>query len=171
MRKNLDNENIDTSVYLESFKKHGGNSLAVLLGFYKGRYFNFLLSALFYVIKHSPVWILPIATANIINYVTEGRSDAVHLIIVNATVLAVLLIINIPANYLHVHLRSKNVRSVEAGLRSTLVHKIQSLSVMYTKDIESGRLQRISRGCSPGYNFIFRHHKGKYFIRNKRNYR
>lgn len=113
----------------------------MLLGFYKGRYFNFLLSALFYVIKHSPVWILPIATANIINYVTEVRSDAVHLIIVNATVLAVLLIINIPANYLHVHLRSKNVRSVEAGLRSTLVHKIQSLSVMYTKDIESGRLQ------------------------------
>jgi ATP-binding cassette subfamily B protein len=139
---NYDNNfNIDTDVYLQSYMKHKGNSLATLFGFYKGYYFRFLLSTFFYVIKHSPTWILPIVTANIINYVTEGNQDVYRLIALNAAVLAILLVLNIPMNYLHMHFRSSSVRNVEAGLRSTLIHKIQQMSVPYQKDIQSGRLQ------------------------------
>ena len=130
----------DRSVFAESYKKHGNNSLLVLIGFYKGYYLNFLLSTIFYVIKHSPVWVLPIATANIINYATEGRQDAWFWVIVNAIVLFVLVIMNVPANYLHMHFRSKAERSVEAGLRSALVHKIQHISMPYQSDLETGRL-------------------------------
>ena len=130
----------DRSVFAESYKKHGNNSLLVLIGFYKGYYLNFLLSTIFYVIKHSPVWVLPIATANIINYATEGRQDAWFRVIVNAIVLFVLVIMNVPANYLHMHFRSKAERSVEAGLRSALVHKIQHISMPYQSDLETGRL-------------------------------
>lgn len=130
----------DRSVFAESYKKHGNNSLLVLIGFYKGYYLNFLFSTIFYVIKHSPVWVLPIATANIINYTTEGRQDAWFWVIVNAIVLFVLVIMNVPANYLHMHFRSKAERSVEAGLRSALVHKIQHISMPYQSDLETGRL-------------------------------
>lgn len=130
----------DRSVFAESYKKHGNNSLFVLIGFYKGYYLNFLFSTIFYVIKHSPVWVLPIATANIINYATEGRQDAWFWVIVNAIVLFVLVIMNVPANYLHMHFRSKAERSVEAGLRSALVHKIQHISMPYQSDLETGRL-------------------------------
>lgn len=130
----------DRSVFAESYKKHGSNSLLVLIGFYKGYYLNFLFSTIFYVIKHSPVWVLPIATANIINYATEGRQDAWFWVIVNAIVLFVLVIMNVPANYLHMHFRSKAERSVEAGLRSALVHKIQHISMPYQSDLETGRL-------------------------------
>lgn len=130
----------DRSVFAESYKKHGNNSLLVLIGFYKGYYLNFLFSTIFYVIKHSPVWVLPIATANIINYATEGRQDAWFWVIVNAIVLFVLVIMNVPANYLHMHFRSKAERSVEAGLRSALVHKIQHISMPYQSDLETGRL-------------------------------
>lgn len=130
----------DRSVFAESYKKHGNNSLLVLIGFYKGYYLNFLYSTIFYVIKHSPVWVLPIATANIINYATEGRQDAWFWVIVNAIVLFVLVIMNVPANYLHMHFRSKAERSVEAGLRSALVHKIQHISMPYQSDLETGRL-------------------------------
>lgn len=130
----------DRSVFAESYKKHGNNSLLVLIGFYKGYYLNFLFSTVFYVIKHSPVWVLPIATANIINYATEGRQDAWFWVIVNAIVLFVLVIMNVPANYLHMHFRSKAERSVEAGLRSALVHKIQHISMPYQSDLETGRL-------------------------------
>ncbi|MCR4831984.1 MAG: ABC transporter ATP-binding protein/permease [Butyrivibrio sp.] len=130
----------DRSVFAESYKKHGNNSLLVLIGFYKGYYLNFLFSTIFYVIKHSPVWVLPIATANIINYATEGRQDAWFWVIVNAIVLLVLVIMNVPANYLHMHFRSKAERSVEAGLRSALVHKIQHISMPYQSDLETGRL-------------------------------
>lgn len=130
----------DRSVFAESYKKHGNNSLLVLIGFYKGYYLNFLFSTIFYVIKHSPVWVLPIATANIINYATEGRQDAWFWVIVNAIVLFVLVIMNVPANYLHMHFRSKAERSVEAGLRTALVHKIQHISMPYQSDLETGRL-------------------------------
>jgi len=130
----------DRSVFVNSYKKHGGNSLLVLIGFYKGYYLNFLLSTFFYVVKHSPVWVLPIVTANIINFITEGKDNAWTFVLINALVIFVLVILNVPANFLHMHYRSKAERSVEAGLRSALVHKIQHISMPYQSDLETGRL-------------------------------
>ena len=124
-----------------SYEKHKGNPLMTLVGFYRGYYLNFFLSTLFYVVKHSPVWLLPICTANIINYVVNGADHIQEKILFQAGILAVLLLLNIPMNYLHVHFRSVAVRNVEAGLRSTLIHKIQAMSILSEKDIQSGRLQ------------------------------
>ncbi len=132
---------VQTDKYFDSYKKHKDNSLMVLIGFYKGLYLHFLLSAFFYVIKHSPVWVLPIVTANIINCINEGASDVYSLIAINSLVMVVLLVLNVPMNYLHMRFRSKAVRNVEAGLRSTLIHKIQVLSIPHQKDFLSGRLQ------------------------------
>ncbi len=44
-------------------------------------------------------------------------------------------------NYLHMHYRASAVRKVEAGLRSALVQKIQTMSILSEKDFQSGRLQ------------------------------
>ena len=71
---------LDTDIYFESYEKHKGNPLMTLIGFYKGMYHNFFLSTIFYVIKHSPVWILPIITANIINNVTGKNPDVLQVI-------------------------------------------------------------------------------------------
>ena len=131
----------DIEIFENSYKLHRGNPLMTLIGFYKGYYHNFFLSTFFYIIKHSPTWVLPIATANIINYVTDSVADAKRLILLNAAVLVILLLLNIPMNYLHMHFRASAVRDVEAGLRSTLVHKIQTMSILSEKDIQSGRLQ------------------------------
>ena len=131
----------DIEIFENSYKLHRGNPLMTLIGFYKGYFHNFCLSTFFYIIKHSPTWILPIATANIINYVTDSVPDAKRLILLNAAVLVILLLLNIPMNYLHMHFRASAVRDVEAGLRSTLVHKIQTMSILSEKDIQSGRLQ------------------------------
>ncbi len=128
-------------VFEDSYRRHKGNALMTLIGFYKGYYHNFLLSVFFYVIKHSPVWVLPIATANIINYVTDKDPQAVRLILINSGILVFLLLLNIPMNYLHMHFRASAVRDVEAGLRSILVQKIQTMSILSEKDIQSGRLQ------------------------------
>ncbi|MCR5033281.1 MAG: ABC transporter ATP-binding protein/permease [Lachnospiraceae bacterium] len=132
---------ISTDVYFESYEKHKNSPLITLIGFYKGHYHYFLISTVTYVIKHSPTWVLPVVTANIINYITGTYTDVFHLVLLNAGVLALLYLINLPMNYLHVHFRSKAIRNVEAGLRSTLVHKIQQLSIPYQKDMQSGRLQ------------------------------
>ncbi len=133
--------NLETEIYFDSYKKHKGNPLMTLIGFYKGMYINFFLSTVFYIIKHSPVWILPIVTSSIINNVTDHNPNVMTIIIVDIAVMIVLLVLNIPMNYLHIHFRSKAVRKVEAGLRSALVHKIQIMSIPHQKDILSGRLQ------------------------------
>lgn len=132
---------LDTDVYFESYAKHKGSPLLTLIGFYKGMYLNFLWSTFFYVIKHSPVWVLPIVTANIINAINGHEPNTITLIIFNIVLMVFLLILNVPMNYLHIHFRSKSVRKVEAGLRSALVHKIQVMSIPHQKDILSGRLQ------------------------------
>ncbi|MBQ7658900.1 MAG: ABC transporter ATP-binding protein, partial [Butyrivibrio sp.] len=132
---------LDTDVYFESYAKHKGSPLLTLIGFYKGMYLNFLWSTFFYVIKHSPVWILPIVTANIINAINGHKPNIITLIVFNIVLMIFLLILNVPMNYLHIHFRSKSVRKVEAGLRSALVHKIQVMSIPHQKDILSGRLQ------------------------------
>ena len=131
----------DIETFESSYRRHRDRPLLALIGFYKGSYHNFLLSVIFYTIKHSPAWVTPIVTANIINYVTDGVTDARSLILYNAGILAILLLMNVPMNYLHMHFRASAVRDVEAGLRSTLVHKIQTMSILSEKDIQSGRLQ------------------------------
>ena len=133
--------NHENDIYFESFEKHKNSPLLTLLGFYKGMYHNFFWSTVFYIVKHSPVWILPIITANIINNVTDKNPDVLKVIAFNVGLMVILLILNVPMNYLHIRFRSKAVRKVEAGLRSSLVHKIQRMSIPYQKDMLSGRLQ------------------------------
>lgn len=132
---------LEDDLVQDSYSKNKDSSLKTLLGLYRGNYGKLLLSTLFYVIKHSPVWALPIITANIVNYVTDPPENVSQLLVTNAFLMVALILINIPANYLHTRFRSLATRSVEAGLRSTLVRKIQQLSITFHKEIESGRLQ------------------------------
>jgi ATP-binding cassette subfamily B protein len=131
----------EVSVYYDSYEKNIGKPLKILIGFYKGMYMNFVWSTFFYIIKHSPVWVLPIVTASIINNVTGHNPNVYKLIGIEGAIMVFLLILNVPMNHLHIHFRSKAVRKVEAGLRSALIHKIQVMSIPHQKDMLSGRLQ------------------------------
>ena len=126
---------------LETFKRNEGNSLKILLSIYKGYYGKLFLSIVFFAIKHSPVWVLPIVTANIINIATERPDNAGIKILVNALFMSFFMIQNIFTNYLHTWLYAKTVRSVEQELRSSLVRKLQQLSISYHNEMQSGRLQ------------------------------
>lgn len=128
-------------IFMDSFEKYKNHRIKILLSLYQGNYYKFLLSAVFYTIKHSPSWVMPIVIANIINCITKRSTDAVHIILLNAAIICVLIVLNVPMNYLHVHFRSRAIRYVEAGLRSTLVRKLQQLSISYHKEMQAGRLQ------------------------------
>ena len=62
--------------FIECYRKHKGHPLKILIGLYKGNYNKFFLAVLFFFIKHAPVWVLPIVTANIINDITRKNSWA-----------------------------------------------------------------------------------------------
>ena len=132
---------IDEDVLLESFRRNEPHSLKTLIGLYKGQYFKLFLSVLMFAIKHTPVWALPIITANIINAATVPSENAATVIIINVTVMIVLVLQNLLTNYLHTYFYAKVVRNVECGLRSSMIRKLQQLSITYHNEMQSGRLQ------------------------------
>ncbi len=108
-----------------------------LISRYRGGIF---VSSILYVIKHSPVWLIPLVTAEVINTVTSGE-DVVKRLSIYAVLLLLLLAQNIPMHILYSKHIDKILRTISAGLRNTMVKKLQSLSLTYHKELESGRIQ------------------------------
>lgn len=129
------------SWFIECYRRHKGHPLMILVGLYKGNYNKFFLAVLFFFIKHCPVWVLPIITANIINDITSGAPDLYKSIIMQTVIMIGLIALNIPTNYMYTRYKSLATRYAETGLRKALVRKLQQLSISYHKETQSGRLQ------------------------------
>lgn len=129
------------SWFIECYKKYKGHPLRILVGLYKGNYNKFFLAIIFFFIKHSPVWVLPIITANIINNITSGALETYSNILIESLIMVILIGINIPTNYMYTRYKSLATRYAETGLRKALVRKLQQLSISYHKETQSGRLQ------------------------------
>nr|WP_034210535.1 ABC transporter ATP-binding protein [Lachnospira multipara] len=127
--------------FIETYRRHKGHPLVILFRLYKGNYNKFILAVIFFFIKHAPVWVLPIVTANIINYVTIGASNLHEKILFQAFIMIGLIILNVPMNYLYTRYKSLATRYCETGLRKALVRKLQQLSISYHKETMAGRLQ------------------------------
>lgn len=127
--------------FIECYRKHKGHPIRILIGLYKGNYNKFFLAVLFFFIKHAPVWVLPIVTANIINDITSGSADTVRNIIIQAVIMVALVVLNVPMNYMYTRYKSLATRYAETGLRKALVRKLQQLSISFHKETQSGRLQ------------------------------
>ncbi|GKX66559.1 ABC transporter [Clostridium sp. TW13] len=126
---------------LEIFRRNKNHTLKTLIGLYKGHYLQLFFSLVFFVIKHCPVWILPIVTSNIINTATNGDKDAVKVILINVIIMIIVVVQNVPTNYVHTVLYAKAIRNIERDLRSSIVKKLQQLSIAYHNEMQSGRLQ------------------------------
>ena len=127
--------------FIESYRKHKGHPIAVLISLYKGNYYKFVMAVICFFIKHACVWVLPIITANIINDVTSHNVNTVRNIVIYACLEAGLIVLNIPMNYLYTSYKSLATRYAETGLRKALIRKLQQLSISYHVATQSGRLQ------------------------------
>ncbi len=116
-------------------------ALRLLFRLYKGHYGRLVLGALIYIIKDSPMWVLPLITADIINLVTNPPENFLTRIAADAAIAVLLLLLNIPLHTVYVKILSKANRNVEAGLRGAMVRKLQQLSISYHKDTQSGKIQ------------------------------
>ena len=105
-------------------------------------------STLVYFLQASPTWILPLITAHIINLVTGAvvggggvtREVWVELIVCLGIVL-VFLVQNVPSTMWRSMIISKMLRRTSAGIKSSVVRKLQSLSITYHKDMQTGKIQ------------------------------
>lgn len=98
-------------------------------------FFAFLL----FCIKHSPSWVIPLITANIIDIVTSHKSTSELLI--NVAILIAVTLQNWPINVFYVLFQSRAIREVENRLRSALVERMQQLSMGFYLKTNAGVLQ------------------------------
>ena len=105
-------------------------------------------STLVYFLQASPTWILPLVTANIINLVTgavvggTGVTREVWIeLAVSLGVVLLFLIQNVPSTMWRATIISRMLRRTSAGIKSSVVRKLQSLSITYHKDMQTGKIQ------------------------------
>jgi len=115
--------------------------LKTYFSLFKNHRLKLLLSTLVYTIKHAPVWIMPVLTANIINAVTEPSDRSMAIIWINGIIGLALVIQNIPTHLLFVRLVSVAYRNVEKNLRTALCIRLQQLSIAFHQNIPTGALQ------------------------------
>ncbi len=115
--------------------------LRLLCRFYKGHYGRLLLSALFFIIKSAPTWVLPLITADVIDLATNPPPNLWARLIGDFLLAVFMLVENIPFHALYVKCYSRATRSVEAGLRGAMIRKLQQLSITFHKEMESGKIQ------------------------------
>ncbi len=119
----------------------GEHPLRTLVFLYQGQRRRLVLATLSFVVKHSPVWVMPAITANIIDIIARPEAHAAHELWWNAGLLLAIIAQNVPLHYVYVRLLSRAARSMETGLRSSLCRRLQHLSVDYYARQSAGALQ------------------------------
>ena len=134
--------------YTRLFLENRGHPLKILFNFYKGQTVPILKSIFLCTMQNLPLWFIPIITSNIINTVTYPDEHTIAVICLNAAVLTVFLLQNIFSTYGVSKVYDKLIRHIEYALRSSLIQKLQELSIMFHKNTNSGKLQsKIMRDC------------------------
>ena len=107
-----------------------------------------IYSTFVYLLQASPTFIMPIITANIIDITTSAVNSADGITAkvwqelgINAAILFFFILQNIPTTIWRWRIVSKMLRRTGAGIKCAVVRKLQSLSITYHKDLESGKIQ------------------------------
>ena len=100
-----------------------------LLRFARPYRMSYLVAIIFFLIKDSPAWILPLVTAAIIDVVVGGSSPT-ELLLPAAIALGVLAQ-NFPTNMAYVHFSSRATRSLALDLREQIVDHLQRLRLSF----------------------------------------
>ncbi|MEV5181184.1 ABC transporter ATP-binding protein [Streptomyces werraensis] len=92
-----------------------------------------------FTVKHSPVWLLPLITASIIDTVVQHQP--VSRLWTSTGVIMFILLVNYPLHVLYVRLLYGSVRRMGTALRSALCTRMQQLSIGYHSRVSAGVLQ------------------------------
>lgn len=111
-----------------------------LLYLYRKDLSNIGLSMLFYVIKHSPEWIKPIVTANIIDIISHPSTRSLSELWLNGAIFVVSVLQNIPTHYWHIWYMSTANHNMECNLRLAITWQLQHLSIDFYRHNSSGTL-------------------------------
>jgi ATP-binding cassette subfamily B protein len=97
------------------------------------------LAVAVFTVKHSPIWLLPLITASIIDTVVQHQP--VSRLWISTGIILFILLINYPLHVLYVRLLYGSVRRMGTDLRSALCTRMQQLSIGYHSRVSAGVLQ------------------------------
>ncbi|UED86594.1 ABC transporter ATP-binding protein [Streptomyces profundus] len=117
----------------------GEHPVRTLLWLLRPDRWRIALASAVFTIKHSPLWLLPLTTAAIVDTVVDHRPIS-NLWSSAGLVLAILLV-NFPLHLLWVRLMFGSVRRMGTTLRSALCTRMQQLSIGYHNRVSAGVLQ------------------------------
>ncbi|MER5793670.1 ABC transporter ATP-binding protein [Streptomyces sp. NPDC001980] len=92
-----------------------------------------------FTVKHSPVWLLPLITASVVDTVVQH--GPVSRLWTSVAVIMAILLVNYPLHVLYVRLLYGSVRRMGTTLRSALCTRMQQLSIGYHSRVSAGVLQ------------------------------
>ncbi len=118
---------------------HGEKPLRALILFFSGNRRRLALAVLLFIVKSSPIWLLPLLTANIIDIVI--RREPERELWIQAAILLALLVQNVPLHTWYVRTVSNAIRDVETRLRGALCRRLQQLSIGFHRRSDPGVLQ------------------------------
>ncbi|HEX2573678.1 MAG TPA: ABC transporter ATP-binding protein [Polyangia bacterium] len=108
----------------------GDQALRTLLRLYREERRRLVLALVFFVIKHSPVWVGPLLTANIIDIIADPEHHRLAELGTQGLWLALVLVQNLPTHYLYIAHISGATRGIEMRLRQLLGEKLQRLTLL-----------------------------------------
>jgi len=111
------------------------------LHIYTGQYLKITLAIIFFTIKHSPVWFLPVVIARIINIISDTSKYSMNDLWMIGGIFFLIIIQNIPMHTLYVRVFSSAVNTMQLNLRSSIVKRLQELSISFHDKYQSGKLQ------------------------------
>ncbi|OQR63798.1 ABC transporter [Streptomyces maremycinicus] len=100
---------------------------------------SLVAAAFVFTVKHSPVWLLPLITASLIDTVVQHQPIA--RLWTSTGVILFILLVNYPLHLLYVRLLYGSVRRMGTTLRSALCTRMQQLSIGYHSRVSAGVLQ------------------------------
>ncbi|NJC71166.1 ABC transporter ATP-binding protein [Planosporangium thailandense] len=118
---------------------HGEHPLRTLAYLLRGDRARLALGTVAFFVKHSPTWLLPLVTANVIDIVVTHQP--IVRLWLNCGLLLGLLLLNFPGHLLYVRCVSRAVRRMSTTMRSALCRRLQELSIGYHARVSSGALQ------------------------------
>ncbi|WP_027483141.1 ABC transporter ATP-binding protein [Deinococcus pimensis] len=105
----------------------GERPLSTLRSLYRGQTAQLTLALVFFVVKGSPYYLLPVVTARIIDVVQQRRP--LEELWLYALGMGLLIVQNVPTHYLYVRALSVTTRTTEARLRFALCRRLQMISL------------------------------------------
>ncbi len=121
--------------------EHHDRPLRNLLHIYEGQHLKLILSIVLFAIKHSPVWILPVVMARMITIISDTSTYSINDLWLVSGIFLVIILQNIPMHTLFVRVFSGALNTMQWHLRSSIVRRLQELSISFHDHYHSGRLQ------------------------------